>query len=1001
MRQSSNVGLLVVVLGLGLSLLGAGCADGEAGGRRRDGGEDGGPRDGGLDASWVARDGGWDAGPIERVGLCETCTLHAQCGPTGRCIELTDGSFACVAICNPDIPSCPRSFDCVLNFSAPEVTVCVPIGMACCIDEDADGFGRGAACMGPDCNDGEASVNPGTSELCNGVDDDCDDAFDEAASDCGMQRCVGTMAGTYEAVPPDTCTRGSCSEMGRTSCGLYTCVDGEDDGDFCATTCAIGGIDSDAHCVIPAHCDLGTCTPDVPNGNACDEDSDCRSNHCDNGFCCDDGVCCGAVADCPSIGGIGTTCDDTVTCQGSRGEITCEMNRCGTRSGVPDDSACGPAIEADSCGPYRSVHCTGAASQPVPRCPSACTRDADCDDDAHCDGVCVPDVPNGNLCDEDSDCVSDHCNNDVCCNSGDCCRAPADCPGSYSRPAVCHTPLGCQGSRDAAVCSDYRCGTMVGVGDDSACTMSTLANDCGLYLSRFCSGGTDQTPPMCATSCTADAECDDNAHCDLNACVPDLPNGSACDELSDCVSGHCQNGFCCASGDCCAVGTDCAPATYGAASVCDVSATCQGHRVDPICLASNQCATGPPVDDDSGCAGLVSNACGLYPSVSCTAMMSQPTDQMSRCATSCTTSSDCDAGAYCMGGMCQPRGMQGDACTATSQCASGLTCADGVCCNNACPGTCRSCAVPGLLGTCSNIPAGADPDGECGGVSCSAYYAAWVGDRCFRRADAPATAVDCNGGGACETAAMVCPAQGNGSVQIDCDNVCQSPNLATCTGTSAGTCTNAPAGSQSCGTGRCARTSAICNMGTQVMCTPGSPIAESCNDMDDDCDTRFDEGLSGDAFEPNNVCNGTGLGTIYSQAAAGQPSSVTRTPTIYGAGDVDVWQVRYEENDSSCGCGGISTDEDYAIVATLTVPAGAGSYRVCGRWDSCSVGDTSSCVTVPAGSTNSITFWDDGCCSPIGCNDSRTGFFVVSGVGAPAFECSNYTVTFSTLRGCR
>ncbi|MBX7173068.1 MAG: PqqD family protein [Pyrinomonadaceae bacterium] len=68
----------------------------------------------------------------------------------------------------------------------------------------------------------------------------------------------------------------------------------------------------------------------------------------------------------------------------------------------------------------------------------------------------------------------------------------------------------------------------------------------------------------------------------------------------------------------------------------------------------------------------------------------------------------------------------GNACSSTPQCQSGLFCVDGVCCNSSCTGLCQSCNLAGRVGTCSFVPNGQDPDGECGGA-----------------------AITCNGTGAC------------------------------------------------------------------------------------------------------------------------------------------------------------------------------------------------------------------------------------------------------------
>ena len=48
-----------------------------------------------------------------------------------------------------------------------------------CTDNDGDGYGDGADCLGPDCDDGDPAINPGATEVCDGVDNDCDTQTDE------------------------------------------------------------------------------------------------------------------------------------------------------------------------------------------------------------------------------------------------------------------------------------------------------------------------------------------------------------------------------------------------------------------------------------------------------------------------------------------------------------------------------------------------------------------------------------------------------------------------------------------------------------------------------------------------------------------------------------------------------------------------------------------------------------------------------------------------------
>ena len=75
--------------------------------------------------------------------------------------------------------------DGMIDEGAPGVNVFYP-------DTDMDGYGEAGgqsvmSCVAPegyvdndlDCNDNDAAVNPGAQEICNGIDDDCDNAVDD------------------------------------------------------------------------------------------------------------------------------------------------------------------------------------------------------------------------------------------------------------------------------------------------------------------------------------------------------------------------------------------------------------------------------------------------------------------------------------------------------------------------------------------------------------------------------------------------------------------------------------------------------------------------------------------------------------------------------------------------------------------------------------------------------------------------------------------------------
>ncbi|MEZ4404541.1 MAG: hypothetical protein R3B06_31260 [Kofleriaceae bacterium] len=920
--------------------------------------------------------------------LCDGCATDEDCGDDGDlCVQLTAGKF-CAVDCTSDPTVCAVGFTCQQATSVDERPrrQCLPLNGVCCVDGDGDLHGVGGGCLDADCDDADPSSYVGGRETCDGRDNDCVGGVDDHPLDCAAPMCELGALGYFER-PGDVCGGASgCAQQPAVLCDLYTCDGGGEAGDRCATSCD-GEVD--AKCIPAAHCDASVCLPDVANGQACDEASDCQSGHCANGFCCADGDCCQQASDCPTFGTFDPVCDTPASCQGTRGAAVCNAAfECTTQGGVPDDSACTAATVANDCGWYLPVVCTGAASQAPPACPTSCTSSAQCDPGGFCDPAshtCREDLDDGQACGvDDGRCKSGHCGNGFCCSGGDCCATATDCPASYRSPPVCSSPAACDGEADVATCVASVCGTIVGVDDDSACTGTTVASTCGPYQSVYCTGSATQSAPGCPTSCTSDAECDATAYCNAGGqCVPDQPDGGACADDGECQGGHCGNGFCCASGDCCASSTDCD--AYDQAPVCDSPATCQGTRIDGVCSASKQCGAAP-VDDDRGCATIEADACGPYPAVVCTAAPAQPPPT---CATSCTGDAGCDPSAHCTGGMCVPDAGPGGFCTATNECGSGLQCVDNVCCTSACTGACEACDLPGSVGTCAAVPGGQDPDNECGAQSCVGFYSGWQGDSCRRKADVPANVASCNGARACRTQAQECAASTvAGPVTTTCDATCQDPNLTTCAGTVGGACTNVNPGTQTCGVGACQRTVNQCQNGAPLACTPGAPTAETCNDIDDNCDGTVDNGAFSDAYEPNPDC-----GTVRTLGAVGSDQANTYTSmTIFGSGDADYYAIPMNETDGSCGCGSFSFDEDYQASVTLTVPPGAGSYEFCMNTDSCGW-PAGYCFEVAAGSTTTLSQYLDGACGP-GQTDRYTVYVRVRGANAPGFECAPYTLSY-------
>jgi hypothetical protein len=469
---------VLLVTSLGASA--AGCADGgEA--ARRDGGDASSMRpDGGLDAG---RDGGPVGGQI-----CDACVDDTDCSDAMVCVRLSIGGHACLPLCNSDLPDCPRAFNCVSDVAAGPDAVCSPVGGPCCVDEDADGYGTGVGCDGPDCNDADQHVSPGTPEACNATDDDCDGHVDEAASEV-----------CDDAVDQD------CD--GRVDCADTDCRDG--------TRCGPGGRTCDGGaCICPGG---GSATETMCRGGEdedCDGDVDCGDTDCEGMICGDEGqscsggacICLGGGTELACADGMDNDCDGVVDC----GDPNCAAMTCGTfgRACVGGLCACPLGTSETSCEDAADTDCDGLvdcadsdcnarACGPRGRvCSASACRCPGGDVESTCGNAMDDDCDGMNDC-ADSDCAGDACglNGRVCIGSA--CACPSTIERCNGRDDDCDS-LSDDGCPRALTLGAAATGSTFGGGGGTAFTLDCPAGRALVGIDGGSGSGLDRISPVCA-----------------------------------------------------------------------------------------------------------------------------------------------------------------------------------------------------------------------------------------------------------------------------------------------------------------------------------------------------------------------------------------------------------------------------------------------------------------------------------------------------------------------
>ncbi len=161
-----------------------------------------------------------------------------------------------------------------------------------CEDNDLDGYGEGAGCVGTDCDDSDTSVYDGAAELCDAKDNNCDGATDEDFPELGAVCSAGM--GECQAVGAYVCSlNGAAVECDAepVSGSPEECANMGADDDCDGVDDNIAGLGSPCATILPGVCASGTfqcvdvdqvCVPDIEPGELVEQcndlDDDCDGN---------------------------------------------------------------------------------------------------------------------------------------------------------------------------------------------------------------------------------------------------------------------------------------------------------------------------------------------------------------------------------------------------------------------------------------------------------------------------------------------------------------------------------------------------------------------------------------------------------------------------------------------------------------------------------------------------------------------------------------------------
>jgi len=598
-------------------------------------------------------------------------------------------------------------------------------------DLDKDGYSNGTTliqCLRPlnynvstelietntDCNNNNAAVHPGATEICNGIDDNCDTQTDEVSPNC-----VG-------ATP--YCSSGACVACTQNShcddsivCTNDVCNAGICTNDFSGCGCP-SGLDSECD-------DSNQCTDDTCVGFVCSNVDD-DSNLCNDGqYCtvgdyCSSGLCLTSPRDCTSFNlPLIDTCFNPAPFDG----IDFTRDFAPFIAGV-----CNEGLDTCQVGGTQTVTSTCA--------PVQCS--AQCDENSDCSNTCIGDIYY----------TVGSCNSTCGCNYATSQNCSLSDGWVYNGTTIV-VSIGPCGDQTLAgqEYRDYSCGvggcsysvtasqwSITGTSYDPPTTVCRSEAPGGCDIAEYCTGllelcpGDSKSTAVCRP---ASGLCDVAEVCDgvSNDCpIVDLkqPAGTSCG-VRDCLDNTCSGFFaqfypldgddtCDGAGNCniysCAMTASyCTDNDVGdgrdgqvCGAACDQDSDCGGGMQCDLascsCIAS-QCAgqlDGTPCDDGNYCNGVeqcVAQLCELIlgNDVDCADSFPCTIDSCNEATDSCdyvANNTVCSNGLYCDGN---------EVCDLASGCIDGTDdpdCADASSC------TADSCNE--ATDSCDNI--NIDPD---------------------------------------------------------------------------------------------------------------------------------------------------------------------------------------------------------------------------------------------------------------------------------------------------